>query len=465
MPIGENQDITMGTDNLEQLVQSVESPAALFRNNDLAGHDQYVFPDEHTNWIEEQRAVRESCAVVDQSYHMETLQIEGPDAIDLLMDLGVNSFERIRAEDPPQAINLLMCNPDGYAIGDVILFYVGEDEFSAVGENYVNNWIKYNAEISDLNVTTTAPYDPYADEGTPPEFRFQIQGPDALDVMEEVVDGDLPEIPFFQMDTIQINGVETYALSHGMAATPGLEIFGPYEYHDEVLDKILDAGEQYGIRQLGSKAYKTGKIGSGWFVMTVPAIYESDEMKGYRKWLDTDTTEAQLSIGGSFDSDDITDYYMTPTERGQGHLIDFGHDFVGREALEGMADERQWERVTLVWDAEDVVDVYASLFQEGATNKFIDLPDTATQWSKTHYDKVLKDGEVIGVSKYPGYLYYKREMLSLAAVDQEYSEPGTEVTFVWGDDSGKRNVERHEKVEIGATVAEVPYVRGGRQEM
>ena len=51
----------------------------------------------------------------------------------------------------------------------------------------------------------------------------------------EVVDGDLPEIPFFKMDTIQIRGTETYALSHGMAAMPGLEIFGPHDIHDEVL--------------------------------------------------------------------------------------------------------------------------------------------------------------------------------------------------------------------------------------
>jgi vanillate/3-O-methylgallate O-demethylase len=72
---------------------------------------------------------------------------------------------------------------------------------------------------------------------------------------------------------------------------------------------------------------------------------------------------------------------------------------------------------------------------------------------------------MIGLSKYPGYLYYEREMLSLAVVDPEYSEPGTEVTFVWGDDTKKRGVERHEQVEVNATVAPAPYVQGGRTEM
>jgi len=446
--------------SLAQVLQSVENPAETFRNTDL-GWQPYVFEDEYTNWIEEQRAVAKSCAVVDQSYHMEILEIEGPDAVDLLESLSVNSFQKVRDGDPPQAINYLTCNPDGYVIGDVIVFYLGENRFSSVGSEWINNWIRYNAEAGEYNVDLEIPYHPFDDQD-PPEFRFQVQGPHAMDVMEEVADGSLPDISFFEMDTIEIDGVRTFALGHGMAAMPGLEIFGPHEHHDEVLDSILEVGEQYGIRQLGTQAYKTGKIGSGWFVAAVPAIYEHDELQGYREWLDADSMEANLSIGGSYESDDITDYYMNPIEQGKSHLIDFDHDFVGKDALQEMMEQEQRERVTLVWDVDDVVDVYASLFREGETSKFINLPDVATRWSAMHYDKIVDDGEMIGLSKYPGYLSYEREMLSLAVVDPEYSEPGTEVSFVWGDKTKKQRVERHEPVEIRATVANAPYVKGGR---
>ena len=448
-------------ETLAQVLQSIDNPAETFRNNDLTWQP-YVFRQEYTNWIEEQRAVHESVAVVDQSYHMELLEVEGPEAVDLLERLAVNSFEKVRNGDPPRALNYLTCNPDGYVIGDVIVFYLGENEFLSVGSEWINNWIRYNAEVGDEDVRTNVPYHP-SDDRDPPHFRFQVQGPDALKVMEEVVDGPLPEIPFFQMDTIEINGVETYALSHGMAAMPGLEIFGPHEHHEEVLGDIFDAGEQYGIRQLGTKAYKTGKIGSGWFVAAVPAIYEHEDLQGYREWLGADSMEAKLSIGGTYESDDVTDYYMTPMEQGKSGIVNFDHDFVGREALEAKTDEPHRERVTLVWDAADVVDVYASLFEEGETNQFIHLPDVVTRWSVCHYDEVRKDGELVGLSKYPGYLYYEREMLSLAVVDPEYSEPGTDVTYVWGDQSEKRGVERNEQVEIGATVAPAPYVRGGRR--
>lgn len=453
----------MQAETLNQLLQSIKSPVEYFRNNDFVDN-QYVFPDEYTNWIEEQRAVRESCALVDQSYHMQILQVEGPDAVGLLSGLGVNSFEKIKTGSPPQALNLLTCNPEGYVISDVILFYLSENEFYSVGSPYENNWIRYHAEMSDQDVTSTVLYDVFDDE-SPYEFRFQIQGPDALSVIEEVTDNPLPDISFFEMDEIQIQGVETNALGHGMAATPGLEIFGPFEYHDRIRDAILAAGEQYGIRQMGAKAYKTGKIGSGWLVMSVPAIYQHKSLEDYRKWLGADSQEAQLSIGGSYVSDDITDYYMTPIERGQSHLIDFDHDFIGKAALERKIENKQRERVTFVWDSDDVVDVYASLFGEGESDKYIPLPDTANRWSKTHYDTVLKDGEHVGFSKYPGYLYYEREMLSLGTIDIEYSEPGTEVTFVWGERTGKAGVERHKQREIRATVAPSPYVRGGRRKV
>ena len=51
-------------------------------------------------------------------------------------------------------------------------------------------------------------------------------------------------------------------------------------------------------------------------------------------------------------------------------------------------------------------------------------------------------------------------MLTLAILDVEHSEPGTQVTFVWGEEGGgssKPTVERHQQLEIRATVAPVPY--------
>jgi predicted TIM-barrel fold metal-dependent hydrolase len=111
-------------------------------------------------------------------------------------------------------------------------------------------------------------------ETAPEEFRFEIQGPNALEVMDEVTDHPLPDISFFGMDTITIDGVEIYVLAHGMSSVPGWEIFGPYEHHDEVKSTILDAGAEYGIRHVGRKSYLSGTVPTGWFPVLIPAIYE-----------------------------------------------------------------------------------------------------------------------------------------------------------------------------------------------
>jgi vanillate/3-O-methylgallate O-demethylase len=60
-------------------------------------------------------------------------------------------------------------------------------------------------------------------------------------------------------------------------------------------------------------------------------------MKKYREWLPATGYEATGSIGGSFVSDNIEDYYLTPYELGYGPFVKFDHDFIGREALEKKA--------------------------------------------------------------------------------------------------------------------------------
>ena len=99
----------------------------------------------------------------------------------------------------------------------------------------------------------------------------------------------------------------------------------------------------------------------------------------------------------------------------------------------------------------------------GDIAKYIDLP--LANYSTLPFDKVLKDGKTVGVSTYTGYTYNERAMISLAVVDSQHSEAGTEVTIVWGEEgrgSSKPTVERHVQAEIRATVASVPYAEVAR---
>jgi syringate O-demethylase len=186
-------------------------------------------------------------------------------------------------------------------------------------------------------------------------------------------------------------------------------------------------------------------------------------MKAYREWLPASGYEGSASLGGSFLSDAIEDYYFTPWDLGYGSYVAFDHDFVGREALERMAGGAHREKVTLALDDEDVTRTIGSMFGAGERAKFMDWPSAV--YSMHQFDRVTVDGETVGVSTWAGYSANEGKMLTLAVLDSEYAEPGTEVTFVWGEEDGgtaKPTVEPHVQVEIGAIVSPVPYVESVR---
>ena len=76
-----------------------------------------------------------------------------------------------------------------------------------------------------------------------------MQGPNALEVLEKLNGGPLPEIKFFNMGEINIAGRKVRALRHGMSGVPGLEFFGPWDEGDEIRAAIVEAGKDFGLRR------------------------------------------------------------------------------------------------------------------------------------------------------------------------------------------------------------------------
>ena len=117
--------------------------------------------------------------------------------------------------------------------------------------------------------------------------------------------------------------------------------------------------------------YATKTLESGWIPPPLPAVYTDDRMKPYRGWLPASGYEASGSIGGSFVSDHIEDYYLLPHELGYGFYVKFDHDFIGRDALEAIVDEPHRKKVTFEWNRDDVVRVFQSMFEK-ESSKYID---------------------------------------------------------------------------------------------
>jgi vanillate/3-O-methylgallate O-demethylase len=451
--------------SLEDLLKAAGNPAQMLRNSQIGAYVYPVVPTEYSNWRDEQLAWRRTAVLFDQSHHMANLYVEGPDALKMLSHLATNSFAKFPVN---RAKQFAPCSYDGYVIGDGILFHLAQDSLVYVGRAPAADWLEFHATTGNYNVKIKrddrSPSNPGGKAVIRTCYRYQIQGPNAKQIIEKLNGGPFPEIKFFNMGEIKIKGRTVRALRHGMAGAPGLEIWGPYEERDEIRAAIVEAGQEFGIKQVGARAYASNTCESGWIPSPLPAVYTGEKMKAYRQWLPANSYEATGSLAGSFVSNNIEDYYNTPYELGYGIFVKFDHDFIGREALEKMDQKTQRKKVTFAWNADDVVKVYRTLFEAGDPYKFIDLP--ISNYASASYDKVVgKGGKTVGLSMFAGYSYNERSVLSLGVVDHDV-EMGTELTLVWGEEGGgskKPTVERHKQMEIRAVVSPVPYSKVARE--
>jgi vanillate/3-O-methylgallate O-demethylase len=201
----------------------------------------------------------------------------------------------------------------------------------------------------------------------------------------------------------------------------------------------------------------------------LPAMFGPD-MAGYRDYLNSELavgqgypasalaylrkTAAPKNITGSFEGEDISDYYRSPIELGWGRNVKFDHDFIGRAALEAEMAQPHRVGVTLEFDSSDVVDVVASLFRPEQPYPSMDLPHNRK--SAAHASTIFKDGQFVGLSCHPAYSYYFRKVLSLSFIDAAFSAPGTVVEVLWGDPGGPQK-------RLRAVVAGAPYKKDRRR--
>ncbi len=130
---------------------------------------------------------------------MADLAVEGPDAMKLLSHLGINSFANFPVNRAKQFVPV---TPDGYIIGDVILFHLAENTFNLVGRAPVLNWVKFHAETGKYDVKAELDQrTALRTDGKRKSYRYQVQGPNAAKLIAKLL-GAMPELKFFNLTTV-----------------------------------------------------------------------------------------------------------------------------------------------------------------------------------------------------------------------------------------------------------------------
>ncbi len=272
----------MSQESLEAAITRSGSAVEVLRNSPARPHTFPVRP-EFSNWRSEQTSWRESCALLDQSHHMTDLFLNGPDALPLLQRLASTRFANFT---PGKAKQYVAVNPDGYIIGDAILFHLPDGSFDLVGHPMVLDWVEFHAVTEGLDVELERDENSIVRTvGPPKQFRFELQGPTAAAIVEAVTGRAVPGCQVLQHDELRDRRPQggCPAPRHGRPA--GFELFGPWDHAERIREALLTAGEQHGLVQVGSRAYSTANLESGWVPAPFAAIFSGEATKAYREWL------------------------------------------------------------------------------------------------------------------------------------------------------------------------------------
>lgn len=245
----------------------------------------WEMPLQYEGIVAEHMAVRSAAGVFDVS-HLGRVRVDGAGATDLLRSQFCNDIAKIA---PGRAQYTMALNEDGGVEDDIIVWRLEEEAYWVLPNGANFDEIVARLDAADLSVSV----DPVRDT----TVLLAVQGPAAPDVLGAVL-GEAPGR--FRVIRGVYAGGPFWAAGTGYTGENGAEVAVPAYAGDRLLRSLVEAG----AAPCGLGARDTLRL----------------EM-GYPLW-----------------GQDL-DEFTTPLEAGLGWVVDWDHDFVGREALEKQRDE------------------------------------------------------------------------------------------------------------------------------
>ena len=235
--------------------------------------------------------LRQKAAVLNTGEY--PVQFSGPDAERLLDKLFTKDITKLKVGRCAYGI---ACYADGGIIVDGILLRLADDMFwyaQADGDFY--SWARAHGAGMDVEIS-----DPHV-------YVSQVQGPDALKILQAVNGGKLPEpFGYFAIATIDMAGQEVVITRTGYTNELGWEFYTEAHHDaDAIWSHLKKAGAEYGMELFGLDAMNIRRIEAG-----------------------------ILNAGADFD------FMTTPYDVGFERFVDEDKgDFIGKQALANASRE------------------------------------------------------------------------------------------------------------------------------
>jgi 4-methylaminobutanoate oxidase (formaldehyde-forming) len=207
-------------------------------------------------WRAEHEAARDGVVLMDMSF-MSKFRVEGPDAGTLLESISAN-----RVDGKPGEITYTQwLNGAGTIEADLTVTKLDEDRFWVVATDtahrHVETWMRRHTtpgmRVSIVDVT-----DDFA--------QINIQGPRSRELMQSVTSADLSNdgFPFRAAAEIEIDPAPALCVRITFVGELGYELYVPARRTVEVYDRLVEAGEEVGLRHAGLKALASLRMEKGY---------------------------------------------------------------------------------------------------------------------------------------------------------------------------------------------------------
>ncbi len=246
---------------------------------DFAG---WHMPVQYTSIIEEHKTVREAVGLFDVS-HMGEVFVSGKDALKFLNKIVPQDISNLNYE---KAVYCQLPNKNGGLIDDLIIYKLGIQSYliicnaSRIDEDL--NWMVRNKRSLDVKI----------DNQSHNYSLLAIQGPKAAELMQKM--GLNTQQSSFTIKAGEVCGIKVLASRTGYTGEDGFELLVENEFSEDLWDKILEYGKEFGIKPIGLGARDTLRLEAALH------LYGND--------LDETTTPVEAGLSWSIPKDKQDDY-------------------------------------------------------------------------------------------------------------------------------------------------------------
>lgn len=220
----------------------------------------YNMPIVYTNINEEHLTVREAVGIFDVS-HMGEFVIRGTEALDLVQAVTSNDAAKLEIGDVQYSC---LPNRKGGIVDDLLVYRLPEENCSAGERAYMLVVNASNIQKDWEHIKSFNTYEAEMIDISDRSALLAVQGPKATETLQKLTDVNLSDIKYYNFVKGSFAGVDNVILSAtGYTGSGGFELYFNNEDVVKMWDKIMEAGEEFGIKPAGLGARDTLRLEMG----------------------------------------------------------------------------------------------------------------------------------------------------------------------------------------------------------